>query len=80
MSKIKTLVDVYCAGSSTQLAEKLTFATGNYYTVNQVSYWIRTDKVPAEHMIAVASLFGISAKSLRPDLFGQTNNNKKANQ
>ena len=71
-----------CGGSSTALAEKLTFATGVYYTVNQVAHWARVEQVPAEHMQAVAKTFDIPVEDIRPDLFGmhhQQNNNKKAN-
>ena len=71
-----------CDGSTTELARRLTVATGNYYTVNQVAHWMKVERVPAEHMQAVANAFDVPVENVRPDLFGmhhaQNNNRKNA--
>lgn len=66
-----------CGGSTTELARQLTLSSGAYYTVNQVTYWCRTKKVPPEHARAVADCFGLPIEDVVPELFKMHHTNNR---
>jgi len=46
-------------------------ATGNAVTRVAVYKWLRARKIPAERVLRVEELTGISRHDLRPDVFGK---------
>lgn len=60
-----------CGGSTTEFARRLT-NTDEYYTPNQVAYWIRVNRIPAEHGQRVAAVFGLDLQQVVPYLFSRT--------
>ncbi|NSY32284.1 hypothetical protein DS891_01500 [Pseudoalteromonas sp. JC28] len=52
-------------GGQKQLAE----AVGGKVTQQKVSYWLKKGKVPAELVLKVEKVTGVSRTELRPDIF-----------
>lgn len=66
-----------CDGSTTELAKKLTFESNQYYTVNQVSHWCKTKRIPPEHAATVSAVFEIPIEEVVPDMFKAHHTNKR---
>ncbi|NUZ10024.1 helix-turn-helix domain-containing protein [Pseudoalteromonas sp. McH1-7] len=52
-------------GSQKKLAE----AIGNGITQQKISYWLMVGKVPAEHVLNIERVSGVSRHELRPDIY-----------
>lgn len=66
-----------CDGSVTEFARRLTASSGIYYTLNQVTHWCRTGRVPPEHAQHVARAFELKIEDVVPELFKAHHNNKR---
>ncbi|MCF2827105.1 MULTISPECIES: transcriptional regulator [unclassified Pseudoalteromonas] len=52
-------------GSQKKLAE----AIGNGITQQKISYWLTVGKVPAEYVLNIERVSGVSRHKLRPDIY-----------
>lgn len=62
-------------GTQMNLAEKL----GGSYSQQQISYWLRVGKVPAEHVPLIERVTGVSRHQLCPMVFGEPADSKSMN-
>lgn len=58
-----------CGDSTTELAKRLTLGSHHYFTVNQVSHWCKTKRIPPEHALAVATVFEVPIEDVIPEMF-----------
>lgn len=56
------------ADGQTALAEKLT-AMGFKTDQGNISYWVKTGRVPPNRVMAIEAITGVSRELLRPDVF-----------
>lgn len=54
------------AGSQASLAEKL----GESYSQQQISHWLKVGRIPAEHVLRIEAVSGVSRHCLCPHVFG----------
>ncbi len=62
---------ISAAGSQTRLATELTRLTGRTYRQGHISNWVARGRPPANIVIEIEHLTGVSRTELRPDVFAE---------
>lgn len=56
------------AGSQASLAERL----GENYSQQQISHWLKVGRIPAEHVLRIEEVSGVTRHRLCPHVFGRS--------